>query len=58
MARNVERKHSSAATSYGKWKFLLGIFFILFEFLYYAQQKHNYFTNYHTATCFDTIVSS
>ena len=22
------------------------------------QQMHNYFTNYHTATCFDTIVSS
>jgi len=22
------------------------------------QQTHNYFTNYHTATCFDTIVSS
>ena len=26
--------------------------------LYYDQQMHNYFTNYHTATCFDTIVSS
>jgi len=26
--------------------------------LYYDQQIHNYFTNYHTATCFDTIVSS
>jgi len=25
--------------------------------LYYDQQMHNYFTNYHTATCFDTIVS-
>ena len=22
------------------------------------RQMHNYFTNYHTATCFDTIVSS
>jgi len=22
--------------------------------LYYDQQMHNYFTNYHTATCFDT----
>ena len=25
--------------------------------LCYDQQMHNYFTNYHTATCFDTIVS-
>ena len=29
-----------------------------FIILYYDQQMHNYFTNYHTATCFDTIVSS
>jgi len=26
--------------------------------LYYDQQMHSYFTNYHTATCFDTVVSS
>jgi hypothetical protein len=26
--------------------------------LYCDQQMHNYLTNYHTATCFDTIVSS
>ena len=26
--------------------------------LYYDQQMHNYFINYHTPTCFDTIVSS
>jgi len=26
--------------------------------LYYDQQIHNYFTKYHTPTCFDTIVSS
>jgi len=26
--------------------------------LYNDQQMHNYFTNYHTATCFDNIVSS
>ena len=26
--------------------------------LYYDQQMHNYFTNYHTATCFDTVMSS
>ena len=26
--------------------------------LYYDQQMHNYLTNYHTPTCFDTIVSS
>jgi len=24
----------------------------------YDQQMHNFLTNYHTATCFDTIVSS
>jgi len=29
-----------------------------FIILYYDQQMHNYFTNYHTPTCFDTIVSS
>jgi len=29
-----------------------------FLFLYYDQQMHNYITNYHTPTCFDTIVSS
>jgi len=29
-----------------------------FIILYNDQQMHNYFTNYHTATCFDTIVSS
>jgi hypothetical protein len=26
--------------------------------LYNGQQMHNYLTNYHTATCSDTIVSS
>jgi hypothetical protein len=29
-----------------------------FIILYYDQQMHNYFTNYHTATCFDIIVLS
>jgi len=29
-----------------------------FIILCYDQKMHNYFTNYHTATCFDTIVSS
>jgi len=33
------------------------LIFLLY-ILYYDQQMHNYFTNYHTATCFDTIVSS
>ena len=28
-----------------------------FVILYYNQQMHNYFTNYRTPTCFDTIVS-
>jgi hypothetical protein len=32
------------------------VYFVLI--LYYDQHLHNYFTNYHTATCFDTIVSS
>jgi len=32
---------------------------IMFSFiLYNDQQMHNYFTNYHTTTCFDTIVLS
>jgi len=26
-----------------------------FLILYYDQKMHNYFTNYHTPTCFDTI---
>ena len=30
----------------------------IFIILYSDQQMHNYFTNYHTATCFDIIVSS
>jgi len=38
--------NSNAAV--GKW---------LFVILYNDQQMHNYFTNYHTPTCFDTIVS-
>jgi len=29
-----------------------------FIILYYDQQMHDYFTNYHTPTCFGTIVSS
>jgi hypothetical protein len=37
-------------------KIYIGIF-LLFN-LYYDQQMHNYITNYHTPTCFDTIVSS
>jgi len=28
-----------------------------FIILYYDQQMHNHFTNYHNPTCFDTIVS-
>jgi hypothetical protein len=32
--------------------------FIQLLILHYDQQMHNYSTNYHTATCFDTIVSS
>jgi len=29
-----------------------------FIILYHDQQMQNYFTNYHTPTCFDTIVST
>jgi len=29
-----------------------------FKILYYDQEIHNYFTTYHTPTCFHTIVSS
>ena len=39
-------------------QFTVKMFHIGFIILYYDQQMHNYFTNYHTATCFDTIVSS
>jgi len=32
---------------------------VFFKFyLYYDEQMHHYCTNYHTPTCFDTIVSS
>jgi hypothetical protein len=31
---------------------------VYFVFLYYYQLMHNYFTNDHTPTCFDTLVSS
>ena len=31
---------------------------VLCIILYYDQHMHNYLTNYHTPTCFDTIVSS
>jgi len=30
----------------------------IFLILYNDQQMHNYFTNYHTVTCFDVIWSS
>ena len=43
-------------------KYVRGLFYYMhreyFIILCYNQQMHNYFTNYHTATCFDTIVSS
>ena len=34
------------------------MYIYVYIYLYHNQQTHNYFTNYHTATCFDTIVSS
>ena len=42
----------------GTQVFLMQLLVIKFIILYYDQETHNYFTNYHTATCFDTIVSS
>jgi len=47
-----------------RYKIVFVLFFIQrpyrasFIILYRDQQMHNYFTSYHTATCFDTIVSS
>ena len=38
-------------------EFSLG-FLIFFFILHYDQQMHNYFTNYHTATRFHTVMSS
>jgi hypothetical protein len=40
--------------SQGSWRMPAGTM----ERDYYDHQKHNYFTNYHTATCFDTILPS
>ena len=42
-------------TGVSPFQYLCHSFFII---LYCYQQMHNYFTNYHTPTCFDTIVSS
>ena len=39
----------------GLFQYMYRVSFII---LCYDQQMHNYFTNNHTATCFDTIVSS
>ena len=43
----------------GRWQDIqknVAYFFILFFILYYDQQMHNYFRNYPTPQCFDTIV--
>jgi len=40
---------------YFLFQYMYRAYFII---LYYDQQMHNYFTNYHTPTCFDTTVSS
>ena len=42
----------------GAQKLLQHCLFFLALFCTTNQQTHNYFTNYHTATCFDTIVPS
>ena len=39
-------------------QFTVKMFHTGFIILYYDQQIHNYFTNYYTPTCFDSIVSS
>ena len=47
----------------GKWEdsncIVLVVYFIIIIIIivYSDQQTHNYLTNYHTATCFDTILS-
>ena len=62
-SNEIYNKNSSVASS---WHFISTLIILYFNtmyhasfiILYYDQQMHNYFTNYHTPTCFDTIVSS
>jgi len=34
------------------------MYHVCFIILFYDQQMHNYLTNYHTPTCFNTLMSS
>jgi hypothetical protein len=54
---NAERRKlmQNATVGYSYFNTMYHASFII---LYYNQQTHNYLTNYHTATCFDTIMSS
>ena len=49
-ARHLSLRHSPASQPISLRSVLI--------ILYYDQQMHNNFTNYHTPTCYDTFVSS
>jgi len=53
----VGTMHWSSSKSYKDYENYIKMYLSLL-FWYSDQQMHNYFTNYHTPTCFDTIVSS
>ena len=56
-ANNTDKHHSRFVIIY--WTlFYFNACTVYLLILYSDQQMHNYFTNYHTPTCFDTIVSS
>jgi hypothetical protein len=54
---NTSRVSSLPVFTYSSFTFIFKTFKMLF-IVHYNQQMHKYFTNYHTPTCFDTIVSS
>jgi hypothetical protein len=55
-ANNTDKHHRRYLITYmSLFQYLFRAFFIT---LRTDQQMHNYLTNYHTPTCFDTIVSS
>jgi CHASE3 domain sensor protein len=53
--KNVQRLRRQYETQQNYFNTLYRASFII---LYHDHQMHNYFRNYHTPTCFDTIVSS
>jgi len=50
--------HSESSAKRVKSNYFNTMYHVSFIILYLDQQMHNYFTNYHTATCFDIIVPS